>query len=111
MISIKTSDSNDIEFSIVKEIDYVAQKLTHKIASFQNDYFLNKKHGTDWISLFGKPVSYRNIHARIRSLIIETSEVTKIVRLDMSMDTETRKLIIDFKCDTIYGVISKGVVI
>ncbi|RKZ08920.1 hypothetical protein DRQ25_07830 [Candidatus Fermentibacteria bacterium] len=104
--------SHDLEFenfdlSLVKDLDYLIQKVKIKLMMFYKEWFLDTKVGMDYFNvIFGKKRNLNMIDNLIILTITEVKEVTEILEYSSEFDRASRKLTVTFKADSIYGTFS-----
>ena len=89
---------------MVEEAECLAQRLGNAIKLDRGSWFLDIDKGVEWLDILGnKPVSVRLLYFRINNILKNDSEVTTVNLIDISIDRENRKLLIEFSVNSIYG--------
>ena len=99
-------------FSTVEDGDYTVQDVRSRLQFYLEEWFLGLNSGTPWFQeIFKKPININNIESIIKTKILETEGVIKLIDFTMELESpNTRKLKIAFSAETIYGVL-EGVTI
>jgi len=80
----------------------VAQRVKTRLLSFEMDWFLDLEHGMPWFQMTEKPASLARIETEIKTCILETDGVARIIDYAQRFDPETRRLQIEAGVVDIY---------
>lgn len=101
MLTIALDKNNDWTFfKTKKDIYEIEQSLNTRLLSIKNDCFFDLEAGIDFDN-FGFNQLDKIIN-NIKDIIIQTTGITKILKLEHNLDTTTRKLTIIYTVETIY---------
>ena len=105
-------DITNYDLQIVEAIDQVRQKLECRLQFFYGEWFLDNTQGVKlYETVYVKNPNLSIIASLFKSVILDTRDVNSIVEYNQVYDSKNRKLIIDFKVDTIYGILETSVII
>lgn len=94
---------SDIRFAT--GLDSIAQGIRIGILTFFGEWFLNQEIGVKWYEdILGQPFDESVVVSALREPIIATPNVLSIESLSAAYDSPTRKLTVDWKVNTIYGL-------
>lgn len=117
MIGRALDENNDIvllngSFATVKDGAEVLQHIKARLDAFKGEWFLDVESGTPWFQdIFVNPVNIANIESIIKSRIIETKGVLKLLTFETNYTSNDRKMFITYSGETKYGVITSEVII
>lgn len=112
MIGRALDSNNDLviesgRLKLVREGSEVVQHVRTRLQFYLEEWFLDTLAGTPYLQqIFTKPVNLANIESILKTRILETPGVQRL--LEFSMDYEggsSRKLSVFFSAETIYGVV------
>lgn len=112
MIGRALDSNNDLIVSqgrlkIVEDGAEAVQHVRSRLLFYLEEWFLDLDAGTPYFQqIFVKPANLANIESIIKTRILNTPEILKLI--DFSMDYEggsSRKLSISFSAETTYGII------
>lgn len=86
---------NDYKFGI----DAVTQNISTRLKSFLGDCFFETSAGIDWFNLLGSK-NQVSLELAIRSVILNTQDVTGLVSANVNLDHETRAITIKYSVNT-----------
>ncbi|MBP6018805.1 MAG: hypothetical protein KA735_04885 [Burkholderiaceae bacterium] len=81
----------------------VAQRVKTRLQSFFRDWFLDLDHGLPWFARLEKPADLPRIEADVRRCILETPGVETLLSFDMTLNPDTRHLVINVTVRDVYG--------
>ena len=82
----------------------VAQAILTRLRLWTGEWFLDTTEGTPWMNgILGKLNQGSNPDAKIRSRILRTQGVRKILAYSSQIDPDSRALNVQATIDTIYG--------
>lgn len=81
--------------------DAIEQNIDTRLLSFLGDCFFDTAAGLDWFNLLGSKDQIA-LELAVRSVIINTDGVTKIVDISVNLDSNTRQLRMQYTVETIY---------
>lgn len=91
---------------IVQGADRVRQQLEVKLRLWVGEWFLDTEFGTPYLDgILGKQISLNGAIARLKQSILEVADVQNITKMEYSFDRGARKLIVNFECNTPFGII------
>lgn len=98
----------DLQFSV--GLDGVARHLQVKFRLFKEEWFFNLDAGFPYLApedeaILGEKPDLQRAHDVTNDLIFETPGVLSVVSLVVDFDGETRGLTIDWKADTVFGLL------
>lgn len=79
----------------------VVQNIKTRLMSFLGDCFFATGDGIDWFNLLGSKETL-GLELSVAATILNTSEVTGLLQLSVSLDSE-RRVFINYQAATIYG--------
>jgi hypothetical protein len=85
----------------------IVQTIGTRLNSFLGDCFFALDAGIDWFNLLGTKNQVA-LELAVRSVILNTPGVTKLVALDISLDDTTRLITMKYTVETVYTVINNG---
>jgi len=115
MIGRALDSNNDLiirsgSFQTVDEAAEVVQHVRTRLLFYFNEWFLDLNAGTPYFQqIFVKPVDLGNVESILKSKIIDTPGVDRLI--EFSMDYEggsSRKLSVQFSAETTYGIINNA---
>ena len=96
----------NLDAYVVKGADRVRQQLYIKLNLWVGEWFLDTEFGTPYVdSILGKQISLNGAIAALKRSILAVADVQSITKMNYKFDCGTRKLVIDFECNTPYGII------
>jgi hypothetical protein len=105
-------DIVNYDLQLVEGIDQVRQKLECRLQFFFGEWFLDNTQGIKlYETVYVKNPNLSIIASLFKSTILDTRDVNSIIEYNQTYDPKTRKLSIDFKVDTIYGILETSVII
>lgn len=94
------------DLSIVRGDLRVRQQLLIKLSLWSGEWFLDTEFGTPYLNdILGKHISLAGSVASIKKSILEVADVQSIALFKYSFDRTSRKLSVDFECNTTFGVV------
>jgi hypothetical protein len=81
----------------------VAQRVKTRLQSFFKDWFLDLDHGLPWFARVEKPADLPRVEADVKRCILETPGVEALLAFDMTLDPDTRHMVINVAVRDIYG--------
>ncbi len=111
-ISLALNENGDVflnsEGGIGRARDFfqVVQHVTTRLRFYKGEWFLNTDAGVDYFGkILIKPSNLALTESLIKNEIINTPEVESLTSFEMSFDSVTRKLKIQFSASTVFGEI------
>lgn len=105
-------DIVNYDLQLVEGIDQVRQKLECRLQFFYGEWFLDNTQGVKlYETVYVKNPNLSIIASLFKSVILDTRDVNSIIEYNQSYDPKIRKLSVDFKVDTIYGILETSVII
>lgn len=83
--------------------DAIKQSVLCAVLSVRNDWFLNLKHGIDWVNYLGRSVNLGLLENDLKGSIIAVEGVYQIANIDINLDREKRKATISIEYTDIYN--------
>jgi len=117
MKTIALDDNSDIKihngtFVILSGIDALVQRIENKLLLYRGEHHLDTRAGTPYIQeILTRQVNTQLIESIIRESILSVDGVQSITSLRINYDKTSRKANIEFSASTIYGAISKEVIV
>lgn len=115
MIGRALDSNNDLivkdgRLRVVEDGAQVVQAVRSRLIFYLEEWFLDTKAGTPYFQkIFTKPADLANIESIIKTRILRTPEVSKLIEFSMDYaGGSVRKLTIDFSAETTYGIIESG---
>jgi len=110
MIVRSLDSDNDWQFGkgkndYKKDNDAISQNIQTRLNSFLGDCFFDQSAGLDWFNLLGSK-NLLALKLAINAAILNTNGVTKIVSVDLLLESSNRLLTINYVVETIYTEIS-----
>lgn len=105
-------DSHDLriingDLVIVEGAERVRQNLEIKLKLFRGEWFLDTEFGTPYLqSILGKQITLSGAIAAIRESIMEVADVIQITEFTYNFLRSERRLVVDFTCETNYGLVT-----
>ncbi len=111
MIGRALDSNNDLvlapkgSLKLVSDGAEVLQHIRTRLQFFLGEWFLDIKSGTPYFQeIFTKPANLANIESIFKSRILSTPEVSRLTEFSMDYEgASSRKLIINFSAETVYG--------
>jgi hypothetical protein len=91
-------------------VDYTAQLLRSRLQTLLGEWEQDTELGIDWLGMLGRKAPLLEIERKLRTLILETSDVKAIVSLTIVPDYRYRKLAIDFVVLSTFGTVEGAVI-
>lgn len=92
---------------LIDNAERVAQQIRIRLNSFLGEWFLNTAYGIPYLEyILIKNPNLTLVRSILRKQIAGVDDVTKIESLTLELDNQTRKLTVDFECDTNYGLVT-----
>lgn len=85
-----------------KDQKAVSQSLKTRLQSFLGDCFFALNEGIDWFNLLGSK-NILELRLAISAMILNTTDVTEIVSVNLIRSAETRSLTIQYEVNTVFG--------
>lgn len=105
-------DLANYDLQLVTGIDQVRQKLENRLQFFYGEWFLDNTQGVKlYETVFVKNPNLSLIATMFKTAILDTQDVNSILEYNQTYDPSLRKLSVDFKVDTIYGIVETTVTI
>lgn len=112
-MTIKALDANndiflqDGQIHRISEAPETIQQIRSRLLFYLGEWFLDATGGVDYFGIvFVKPVNLSLIESELKSTIINTDGVLELNEFELDYDSTTRKLIVDFEAETIFGTIN-----
>lgn len=112
MIGRALNKNNDLviedgEFKLVRDGAEVVQHVRTRLQFYANEWFLDLTAGTPYFEqIFIKPVDLANVESILKTRILQTPGVLRLIDFAMSYIGESqRKLTVTFSAETEYGII------
>lgn len=111
MIDIKLDKTHDIaiekgDFVIIDGAERVAQQILIKLKLWTGEWFLDDSFGTPYLQdVLGKQLTLSAVIASIKKSILEVDGVKSIDDFKYVYNRSERKLDIEFKANTDYGIV------
>lgn len=87
--------------------DTIQQHLISRLRSFRQEWFLNLDEGVPYFQeVLKKNPNPKIIDAIFKDVIVNTDGVIELTEFDLKFDTEARKLLVAFTCETLEGEIN-----
>ena len=96
---------------LVNSPDAVAQAVKTRLGLIQGEWFLNINEGVPYntqILGFGNMLKYDFV---IQEAVLNTQGVNKLLSYNSQVNTNTRKVSIQFEIDTVYGAIKASTIL
>lgn len=112
MISRALNANNDIfvengSFRTVTDGAEVLQHVRSRLLFYRGEWFLNLSSGVPYFeSIFVKPANLANVESILKSTILNTPGVEKLIAFSMNYDNNARALSVTFTAETVYGEIN-----
>lgn len=105
-------DIVNYDLQLVSGIDQVRQKIENRLQFFFGEWFLDNTQGTKLYEIvFVKNPNLSLIASTFKTTILDTTGVVSIIEYNQVYDPSLRKLTVDFKVNTIYGVLETSVTV
>lgn len=91
----------------LRENQAVAQDIQTALLSFLGDCFWDLGAGVDWLNLLGAGSPVR-LKLAISSVILNRPNVTRLNQLDVTVDPQTRKVLLQYSADTVFSTLTTG---
>ena len=92
------------DFYLNDPLEAVRQHLVSNLRAFRSEWFLNLDQGVPYFQeVLRKNPNPIVIDAIFKEAIINTVGVKELTSFDLTFDTESRKMFLDFSVDTIEG--------
>lgn len=115
LLNDPTSDANhdivieNYDLVLVDGLDSVRQSLSTRLQLFFGEWFLDESTGVKYYDfIFVKNPNEVLISSVIKSHILETKDVNKIIEYSQVFDRSARELTIVFKVNTTYGLLESS---
>lgn len=112
MIGRALDQNNDLivedgSFKLVQDGAEVVQAVRSNLLFYFGEWFLDTTYGVQYFEqVFIKPVNLANVESLLKSAILNTDGVDKLLSFAMDFNNvPDRKLSVSFEAETIYGVI------
>lgn len=111
MIGFALDSNNDIivddgQFKLVTDGAKVAQHVRSRLLFYQGEWFLDLSAGVPYFQkIFTKPADVGEVESIIKSEILQTEGVERLLTFESDYNSETRKLTMSASLETVYGVI------
>lgn len=112
MIGRALDSNNDLVVNKgqIKTVEEGAETIQHvrtRLQFYLEEWFLDLNAGTPYFQqIFTKPANLANIESILKSRIITTPGVEKLIEFSMDYEgPESRRLKVSFSAETIYGII------
>lgn len=115
MIGRALDSNNDLiinkgQIKLVSNGDEVVQHVRTRLQFYLEEWFLDLTSGTPYFQkIFTKPVNLVNIESIIKSRILNTDGVSRLIEFKMDYEKSNRSLSISFSAETEYGIITEEV--
>ena len=112
MINRALDSNNDLivtngSLVVVDEGAAIVQDVRCRLLLYKAEWFLDIEVGTAWFDIvFVKPVDLDAVESMLKSVIITTDGVEKLVSFSMQFDSTTRNLSVEFSAETTFGIIT-----
>lgn len=91
----------------ITDQDLIAQRIKIRLMTFLGEWFLDVTEGVPYLEqIMGKGTRESVIVSLLRGQILAVEGVTAITGLNLEVDPVTRRLTVDFECDTMYGPVA-----
>jgi hypothetical protein len=105
-------DIANYDLVLVDGVDQVRQKLENRLQFFYGEWFLDNTKGVKlYETVFVKNPNLSLIASLFKSTILDTRDVNTILEYNQTYDASLRKLAIDFKVNTTYGIVETSVIV
>lgn len=95
------------QLKLVTEGAETVQHVRTRLLFYLEEWFLDSTAGTPYFqSIFVKPANLGNIESILKTRILTTPGVEKLVEFSMDYDNTSRRLSVEFTAETTYGVIN-----
>lgn len=110
MIGKALNSKNDIiiEDGSIKRVSDFAETVQHvrtRLLFYRGEWFLNTEAGVPYFDqIFTKPVNLANIESILKTTILTTPGITKLLQFSMDYEgASNRRLSVSFSAETEYG--------
>lgn len=102
--------TSDGDLALVQDDrDGIIQELNIRLAFFYSEWFLDVTQGVPYLEvILKKGTSVQTVNGIFIQEINAIEDVNEILEFDTTFDGDTRVYRLDFKLDTIYGIIENG---
>lgn len=114
MIGRALDSNNDLiiekgQLKVVSDGAEVVQHVRTRLLFYLEEWFLDLQAGTPYFQqIFTKPVNLANVESILKSRILNTPGVDRLLEFSMDYEGESvRKLNVSFSAETTFGVIDK----
>jgi hypothetical protein len=105
-------DIANYDILLVNGLDQIRQKLENRLQFFYSEWFLDTTKGVKlYETVFVKNPNLSLIASLFKSTILDTTSVNNILEYNQIYDPIKRKIEINFKVDTIYGIVATTVIV
>jgi hypothetical protein len=95
------------DLALVEDIDLIRQRIKQRLLLVLGEWFLDTSIGLPWYQeIFKKSTSQERVKALLINQITQTEGVNKILDFQFSYNSSNRGLTVDFRVDTIGGIIN-----
>jgi len=99
-------DIQKLDLYVMQGADAVRQQLFIKLNLWREEWFLDIDFGTPYLQeILGKRITLGGAIAAIKNSILEVDDVNSITDFSYNFNRSTRKLVVDFEVDTLFGLI------
>lgn len=114
MISRALDSNNDlvIKSGVIQTISNGEEVLQHvrtRLLFYKYEWFLNKNAGVPYFTeIFNKPVDLGKVESVLKSVILKTEGVLKLIEFSTEFNNETRVLKVSFSAETNWGELNSN---
>lgn len=96
------------QLKLVEDGAETVQHVRTRLQFYLEEWFLDLQSGTPYFQqIFTKPVNLANIESLLKSRILNTPEVDKLIEFSMQYEgASVRQLTVSFSAETIFGTIN-----
>ncbi len=105
LIRRKFDKNGDMQLNqFVTESEATMQATATRLRMFLKEFFLNTNEGTDYFgAIFTKPLNIGLAERTLKSRILQTDGVTKLVSFNLTFNAELREMTVDFVAEDEWG--------
>ncbi len=96
------------DLKLIDNAERIAQQIGITLKSFLGEWFLNQKFGLPYLEyILVKNPNMNHIQAIFREKILDVPGVTKINKINLSLDRKNRALSVSYEAETAAGLLTK----
>ena len=105
LIRRQFDDSGDMKLNkFVTQSEATIQAVATRLRMFLEEYFLNLADGTDYFgAIFTKPLNVGKAELTLKNRIIQTDGIDQLLSFNLSVNPDTREMIVNFVASDDWG--------